>query len=182
MRKPCLVLSRATLERPTSYNFFGIAKFVYVGYSYGRMISFEEKMHCKGIYSPIGECKCRCTVMTDSAITMQLTYYRGHFHRLLPSPRTGQGCQVTVEGRQAYLPVARREAEALKLQASLKELTCVGDSEGQGDPDGFQELTPMRRPPGARATGRAMCTWGAPGRWMPRRPGRRPGRGRRKLW
>ena len=114
-------------------------------------------MHCKGIYSPIGECKCRCTVMTDSAITMQLTYYRGHFHRLLPSPRTGQGCQVTVEGRQAYLPVARREAEALKLQASLKELTCVGDREGQGDPDGFQELTPMRRPPGARAIKRAMC-------------------------
>ena len=86
------------------------------------MISFEENMHCKGIYSPIGECKCRCTVMTDSAITMQLTYYRGHFHRLLPSLRIGQGCQVTAEDRQAYLPVARREAEALKLQASLKDL------------------------------------------------------------
>ena len=24
------------------------------------------------------ECKCRCIAMTDSAITMQLTYYRGH--------------------------------------------------------------------------------------------------------
>ena len=115
-------------------------------------------MHCEGIYSPIDECKCRCTVMTDSAITMQLTYYRGHFHRLLPSPRTGKGCQVHCRRPPSLLASGSPRGRGLKLQASLKDLTCVGDREGQGDPDGFQELTPMRRPPGARAIKRAMCT------------------------
>ncbi len=60
--------------------------------------------------------------------------------RLHPSPRAGQGCQVTAEVRQAYQSVARREAEALKLQARLKGPYRVGDGECQGEQEGLQDL------------------------------------------
>jgi hypothetical protein len=63
----------------------------------------------------------------------------------------GQGCQGPAEGRQAYASgshggeeAARRgryaavaEAEALKLQARLEDLTVREMEEGQADPEGL---------------------------------------------
>ena len=56
----------------------------------------------------------------------------------------------------------------------------MADGEGQADPQGLQDLHLLDGITGARATGRATCTWEAAGRWMPRRPGRSPGRARQR--
>jgi hypothetical protein len=60
---------------------------------------------------------------------------------------------------------ALAEAQALKLQARLEDLNVW-------------EMKKVKQ--SRKAARRAMCTWEAAGRWMARRPGGRPGRGRRR--
>jgi len=54
---------------------------------------------------------------------------------------------------------------------------CVGDEEGQAEPEGLQDLH-LTEMASWRGGGKTRRPPGAPGRWMPRKPARRPGIGK----
>ena len=64
--------------------------------------------------------------------------------------------------------------EALKLLARLEDLDVLADEESQTEQKGLQDLHLTEMAP-RRKGDRTRRPTGAPERWMPRLPGRRPG-------
>jgi hypothetical protein len=64
--------------------------------------------------------------------------------------------------------------EALKLLARLEDLNVLADEEGQTEQKGLQDLH-LTEMASWRQGDRTQRPPGAPGRWKPRLPGRRPG-------
>jgi len=89
--------------------------------------------------------------------------------RLPAAPQEAQRLQEEANAALA-------EAEVLKPQARLDDLTAYVGWRRSKQSERAPGPTHTGWHPGAKATGRAMCTWGAPGRWMLRKPARKPGK------
>jgi hypothetical protein len=84
------------------------------------------------------------------------------------------------ERLQGEADAALAEAEALKLQARLEDLT-VWQMKRSSRAARAARPTATGWPP-RREGGKTRRPPGVAGRWMPRKPARRPGRGRRRRW
>ena len=101
--------------------------------------------------------------------------------RALQKAARAHAARLEAQRLQGEANAAIAEAEALRLLARREALN-VWEMEKSSRAERAPRPTPTGWPPGARAARRAMCIWGAAGRWMLRKPARRPGRGRRRRW